>query len=115
MWNNEKQQRFDALRLKEAQGILNKWEIQEPQAFFAELEAEETEMFRQGMERMDTQQDSLHAEKAHIKARNKQLAAIVAKQEQLLVEAQAYLTHLRRKRAELRAEYHAATGKELAT
>jgi len=115
MWNNEKQQRFDALRLKEAQGILNNGEIQELQAFFAELEAEEVETFRQGMERMDARRDSLRAEKAHTKARNKQLAAIVAKQEQLLAEARNYLTHLRRKRAELHAEYHAATGKELAT
>ena len=78
MWNDEKQQRFDALRLKEAQGILNNGEIQELQAFFVELEAEEAETLRKGMERMDARRDSLRAEKTYIKTRNKQLAAIVA-------------------------------------
>ena len=97
MWSDEKQKRFDALRLKKAQGVLNDVEAQELQALFAELEAEEAETLREGMERMDARLASLRAEKERVEARNDRLAAIFAAQERLLAEVCAYLTRLRRK------------------
>lgn len=115
MWNDEKQKRFDALRLKETQGVLNDVEAQELQAFFAELEAEEAETLKEGMEHMDARQDSLRVEKERVEDRNERLVVIIAEQERLLAEARTYLTRLRIKQTELRAEYHAVTGQELVT
>lgn len=115
MWNDEKQKRFDALRQKEAQGILNDVEAQELQELFAELDAEEAEMLRGGLKQMDARLDSLRADKKRVEAKNKQLESIVARQERLLKEARNYLTYLRRKKSELRVEYHAVTGRKSAT
>ena len=103
MWNDEKQHRFDALRLKEAQGVLSDAELQELQAFFAELEAEETGTLKKGMEQLDARLDVFRAEKGRVEAKNEHLAAIVAEQEQLLADAREYLTNLRRKQAALHA------------
>jgi len=115
MWNDEKQQRFDALRLKEAKGTLTDAEAQELQVFFAKLEAEETKTLKKGMEQLDARLDSLLAEKEHVEARNERLTAIVAEQERLLADAREYLTQLKRKQTVLRAEYRDATGGQLAT
>ena len=87
MWNNEKQQRFDALRLKEVQGALTDAEAQELQKFFAELEAEEARTLKKGMEQLDTRLDSLRAEKESVEAKNERLAAIVTELERLLAKA----------------------------
>jgi hypothetical protein len=100
MWNDEKQHRFDALRLKEAQGVLSDAQAQELQALFAELESDEAETLKEGMAKLDVRLDSLRAEKESIEAKNERLAAIVAEQEQLLVDAREYLGSLRRKQAE---------------
>lgn len=115
MWNDEKQRRFDTLRIKEAQGTLGDTEAQKLQEFFAELEAEEPETLRKSMEQMDARLDFLRAEKERVEAKNERLAAIVAEQEHLLADARDYLTHLRRKQGMLHAEYRKATGQKLAT
>ena len=81
MWNDEKQHRFDELRLKEMQGVLSDKETQKLQAFFAELETEEAETLKKGMEKMDARLDSLRAEKERVEAKNERLAAIVTEQE----------------------------------
>jgi hypothetical protein len=120
MWNDEKQRRFDALRLKEAQGVLADAEVQELQALFVELEAEEAETLKKSMEKLSARLDSLRAEKEYVEAKNQQLAAIVAEvvhevtteqseQEQLLTDAREYLTRLRGKQSALRAKYQQAT------
>ena len=115
MWNDEKQGRFDALRIKEAQGALSNAEAQKLQEFFAELEAEEAKVLRKSMEQMDARLDFLRAEKERVEAKNERLAAIAVEQEHLLADARDYLTHLRRKQGMLRAEYRKATGQELVT
>ncbi|MBM3241094.1 hypothetical protein FJZ31_32825 [Candidatus Poribacteria bacterium] len=95
MWNEEKQHRFDELRLKEAEGVLNDAEVQELQAFFAELEAEEADALKKGMQRLDARLDFLRSEKESVEAKNERLAAIVAEQERLLADAREYLTRVR--------------------
>ena len=115
MWNDEKQRRFDALRIKEAQGALSDAEAQKLQEFFAELEAEEAETLRKSMEQMDARLDFLRAEKERVEAKNERLASIVIEQEQLLADARDYLTHLRRRQGTLRTEYRKATGQKLVT
>jgi len=104
MWDDEKQHRFDELRLKEVQGVLSDAEVRELQAFFAKLEAEEAASLKKGMEQLDAHFNSLRAEKERVEAKNERLAVIVVEQEQLLADAREYLTSLRRKQAALRAE-----------
>jgi hypothetical protein len=45
MWNQEKQERLDALRIREAQEILSEAERAKMDALFAELDAEEANEF----------------------------------------------------------------------
>lgn len=114
MWNKEKQQRLDALRLREAQGALLDVERTEMRALFAELDAEEAEAMRPALERMQQRQAELYADKKRLEEDAAQLERIVNEQEQLLVDARSYLAHLRSKRAALADEYRRITGRELA-
>jgi len=114
MWNQEKQQRLDALRVREAQEVLSETERAELEALFAELDADEAEAMRPALERMQHQQTELLAEKKHLRAEAAQLERIANAQEQLLAEAGAYLFDLRTKRIALATEYHRITGRELA-
>jgi len=114
MWNQEKQQHLDALRVREAQAILSEAERVEMEALFAELDADEAEAMRPALERMQHQQTELLAEKKRLRAEAAQLERIANAQEQLLAEAGAYLVGLRTKRIALADEYHQITGRELA-
>lgn len=106
-----KQQRLDALRVREAQEILSEAERAEMEALFVELDAEEAEAMRPALERMQHQQAELFAEKKRLRAEAAQLERIISAQEQLLAEARSYLVDLRTKRAALADEYRRITMK----
>lgn len=114
MWNQEKQERFDALRVREAQERLSEEERAALETLFAELDAEEAKALRPALERMQHQQKELLAEKKRLRADVAQLERIIIAQEQLLVEARSYLVDLRTKRTALADEYRQITGNELA-
>lgn len=90
MWNEDKQQRLDALRVHEAQGTLTDAERAELEALFAELDAEEADAIQPALERME-QQAELHAAKTYLEAETVQLERIISEQEQLLADARSYL------------------------
>ena len=62
MWTEEKQQQFDALREKEFAATLTAEEQQQLNQFFAELDAEEAELLRPWMERMEQETQQRKAE-----------------------------------------------------
>ncbi len=97
MWNQEKQQRLDTLRSREAQGTLLDVERAEMEALFAELDTEEAEAMRPALDRIQQRQAELYAEKKRLEVDAAQLEHIVNEQEQLLADARSYLAHLRTK------------------
>jgi len=94
MWNQEKQQRLDALRVREAEERLPEEERAELETLFAELDAEEAEALRPALERMQHQQTELLAEKKHLRAEAVQLERIIHAQEQLLVPSAMHIRGL---------------------
>ena len=58
MGKKGRQQRLDALRLREAQGLLTETERAELEALFATLEAEEAAALRPAIERMEARRAS---------------------------------------------------------
>jgi hypothetical protein len=113
MGKEDRQQRLDALRLREAQGILTEAERAEIEALFATLDAEEREAMRSALERMQGRQAELQQEKERLAAEAEELERIVREQEQLLAEARSYLHRLRTRRAALADEFQRSTGQEL--
>jgi hypothetical protein len=87
MWNEEKQQRLDDFRLREAQGTLTSPEQAEMEALFAELDAEEAEAMRPVLERMEETQAKLQQEIDRRAAEATRLERIVREHKQLVAEA----------------------------
>jgi hypothetical protein len=87
MWNEDKQQRLDALRVREAESTLTDAERVELEALFAELDAEEAKAIRPALERMERQQAELHAAKVQLEAETAQLKRIISEQEQRIAAA----------------------------
>ena len=94
MWTDEKQQQFDLLREKEFAGTLTADEHQQLELLFAELDAEEEEMLRPAMERMEQERQQQQAEIARLERQNALQAALLEQQEQLLCRAKAVLQEL---------------------
>jgi hypothetical protein len=113
MGNKDRQLRLDALRLREAQGILTEAERAELETLFAALDAEEAEAMHPTLERMQARQLELQREKEQLGAEAAQLERVVREQEQLLAEARSYLDRLRARRAALADEFQRITGREL--
>jgi hypothetical protein len=113
MWNDEKQEQFDDLRQREAEGRLTDAEREILQSLLTELDSEEATALHPAIKRMQAKEEELSVEKERVEQENERLAAILAKQERLLGEAQDYLNHLRSERAVLREEYQAVTGRQL--
>jgi hypothetical protein len=86
MGNKDRQQRLDALRLREAQGILTEAERAELEALFAALDAEETEAMRPALERMQGHQAELQREKEQLGAEAAQLERAVESGEACIIE-----------------------------
>lgn len=91
MWNEYKQQRLDALRIREAQRVLTDAER-------AELDAEEAEFMRPAFERMEQRQTALWILKERVETEIAELERIVTEHEKLLADARSYLAQLRLKR-----------------
>lgn len=113
MGNQDRQRRLDALRLREAQGIVTEAERAEIEALFAALDAEEATAMRSALDRMQGRQAELQQEKERLAAEAKELERIVREQKQLLAEARSYLDRLRTRRAALADEFQRITGQEL--
>lgn len=104
MWSEEKQQQFDELRQREAQGELSQTDAEMLRTLIEELDAEETAALHPSIGQMQTKQEELSLERQQVERENEKLAAILARQQRLLSEAREYLDHLRTERAALEAE-----------
>ena len=114
MWNQDKQQRLDALRVSDEQGTLTDNERSELSALFAELDADEAAALTPALERMQEREAALHAEHELVKAEATALQLIAREQEKLLTEAGIYLSGLRARRVALADKYRRVSGRELA-
>jgi hypothetical protein len=112
MWDDEKQNKLDQLRLREAQGTMTDAEGEALRVLLADLDAEEAATLGPAIERMRASQRDLSVEREQVDRENERLASILAKQERLLSDAQAYLNHLRAERSVLSEEYRAVTGRQ---
>src|SRR5688572_4702972 len=113
MLDEGRQQRLDALRVREALGSLTEGERIELDKFLNELDRQETTSLQPAVDRLSVENLELEAEKVEREAELQSLQRIAAAQTQLLEEAQAYLRTLRTRRAELVDHYRHVTGKEL--
>src|SRR5262245_3677912 len=86
MGNKDRQLRLDALRLREAQGILTEAEGAELETLFAALDAEEAEAMRPALERMRGRQAELQREKEQLEAEAAQLERAVESGEACTIE-----------------------------
>src|SRR5687768_6995826 len=109
----DRQQRLDALRLREAQGTLSEAERAELEALFAKMDAEETEALRPALERTQRHRSNLQQEKEQLSGKAAQLERVVQEKEQLLSEARSFLDRLCTRRAALASEFQRITGQEL--
>lgn len=108
MWTDEQQRQLDALREKELAGTLAADEQQQLELLFAELDAEEAEMLRPAMERMEQEHQQDQAELARLQRKKELLTTLAVQEEQLLQRAQAVLQEVQSEKARLRAEYERA-------
>jgi hypothetical protein len=110
MWTDEKQQQLDALREKEFAGTLTADEQQQLESLFAEIDAEEAEMLRPAMERMDAEIKAGKKELAKLRAENAARETLLAKRAALVKRAQELLTQLQAENQAIQAEYERAIG-----
>ena len=108
-----RQNRLDALKIREAEGTLTQKEGAELNAIFAELDAEEAIALKQSTEKYQKFIDGLLEEEIELETAVAQLQVIVNAQKQLVEEARAYLMQLRSKRSILAHKYHTLTGEDL--
>ena len=109
-----RQNRLDALKIREAEGTLTQKERTELEAIFAELDAEEAVALKPAMEKHQASIDNLLEEETALETTIAQLQVIVTDQKQLVEDARASLIELQAKRAVLVDKYHALIGEELA-
>jgi predicted nuclease with TOPRIM domain len=108
MWTDEKQRQLDALREKEFAGILTADEQQQLELLFAEIDAEEAEMLRPAMERMDAEIEAGEKELARLQVENAARETLLAKRAALVKRAQELLTQLQAENHAIQAEYERA-------
>lgn len=108
MWTKQKQQQLDLLREKEFADTLPASERQQLEMLFAEMDQEETQSLRPAMERMGQEHWRDQAEITRLRKEKELLAALAAKEEQLLQRAKTVLQEVQREKAQLRAEYENA-------
>ena len=113
-WNEEKQQRLDALSARQLAGTLNAAERRELACLIAEVETEEAVQLAPAIADLQREQDILRRKVHQSQANNEQLAALVAQQEQILADARRTLKELQRRRQVIRDAYFRVTGELLA-
>src|SRR5262245_6552854 len=100
-WNENKSQRFQALRMAEAQRPLTAPERAELERLLCDLDADEADALRPATEQTAARVEELTAEKAALEAQADALASIATEQRQMLADANAYLQKLRDRSAAL--------------
>ena len=108
-----RQNRLDALKIREVEETLTQAERAELDAILAELDAEEAVALKQAMEKRQEFIDSLLEKETGLETTVAELQAIVTAQKHLVEDAHAYLKQLRSKRSILADKYRTLTGEDL--
>ncbi len=108
MWDDDKQQRLDALQRRGEQGTLTDDERQQVDSLRQQLEHGEWAALRHAMERLREEQVHLQADLSQMHAQDVILAALAERYADLLGRARMQLTGLVREREALRTDYERA-------
>lgn len=108
MWDDDMQQRLDALQRRGEQRTLTDDEQQQADSLGQQLEHAEWTMARHAMERLRDEQAQLQAELNQVRARSALLVALAERYADLLERARMQLTGLVREREALRTDYERA-------
>ena len=112
-WNDEKQDRLDALRAAELTGSLDEASKAELTALIEALEAEERDRLAPALAQMRAEQSALRQRVQASEAENEQLVLLAAQQEQWLADARRLLLDLQRRHQAIQKAYQHVTGEPL--
>jgi uncharacterized lipoprotein len=112
-WNAAKQERLDTLSAGELIGRLSESEQRELGQLVRELETDERQRLTPALEQMRREQAVLRRKVLQTQVSNERLAAVVAQQEQMLVDARRTLSDLQRRHQVIRDSYFRVTGEAL--
>jgi chromosome segregation ATPase len=112
-WDAKKQTRLDVLRASELADALSEPEQRELAELIAEVEAEEKRRLAPALERIQRDRDVLLEKLRRTQADNEQLAALVARQEQMRADARRALHDFERRHQTIREMYYQVTGEAL--
>ncbi len=112
-WDAAKQERLDTLSAGELTGRLSESEQRELGQLVRELEIDERQRLTPALEQMRHEQAVLRRKVLQAQVSNERLAAVVAQQEQMLVDARRTLSDLQRRHQVIRESYFRVTGEAL--
>ncbi len=104
-WNADKQQRLDALRAREDEGVLTPAEQTELDGLLADLDALEWQQLRPTLERMERDHAAASAAIARLAHTRDDLQELLARQRKLIVRARGQLQELLAEHRVLQADY----------
>lgn len=104
MWDDAKQKEFNALREREGDNALTEPESQRLAALYAELDEEEWRMLSPGLERQQREIEQLEIEESRLQMQNALLAALHARQGEVLARAHSLLHSLSAEQALIQSE-----------
>jgi len=113
-WDAAKQERLNTLSAGELTGRLSESEQRELGQLVRELEIDERQRLTPALEQMRHEQAVLRRKVLQAQVSNERLAAVVAQQEQMLVDARRTLSDLQRRHQVIRESYFRVTGEALA-
>jgi uncharacterized lipoprotein len=93
-WNAAKQERLDVLSAGELTGRLSESEQRELEQLVRELETDERQRLTPALEQMRREQAVLRRKVLQTQVNNERLTAVVAQQEQMLIDARRTLSDL---------------------
>lgn len=112
-WNDDKQARFDELRIRELHSTLNVTERTELADMLATLETSEAVYLDTTIARMEEEQKFLKERLQKVQSDNEELAKLLTQQEQLAVEARRWLNEFQQRHQQIQATYTQLTGEIL--
>ena len=102
LWNAERQQRFDELRLAELSRRLNDAELAELAALTSMLEADEIGYLAPAVTQIQAEQHQLQSQLVTLQNENADLAQLLRQQQQLVADARQWLMQFEQRHRAIR-------------
>jgi predicted nuclease with TOPRIM domain len=112
-WDNDKQYRFDHLRLNELAGNITDQERVELSELTAEIESAEAGSLAPAFDRMREQRVAFTEQVQRMQTENEALAVLLGQQEQLVTDARYWLAQLEQRHTIIQQTYKRLTGEAL--